>query len=49
MLHVKLPSAVVSLIIVCYFFPIFHYYLVKITLFLEIDIILGLVFGEKGA
>lgn len=49
MLLVKLPSAVVSLIIVCYFFHVFHYHLVKITLFLKIDIILGLVFGGKGA
>lgn len=31
----KLPSVVVSLIIVCYFFHVFHYYLVKITLFFK--------------
>lgn len=43
----KLPSAVVSLIIV-YFFHVFHY-LMKITLFFfKIDIIPGLVFGGKG-
>lgn len=47
MLLVKLPSVVVSSIIVCYFSRVFHYYLVKITLFLNFHIIL--VFGGKGA
>lgn len=36
MLLVKLSSAVVSLLIVCYVFHLFHYYLMKITLFLRL-------------